>query len=219
VTWAKIFPGLLLVPLAVERRWRAVAWTAAWGAIWLLLAAAALGPGPVLAFFDHQLGHVATGAAFPFLAENERVIAANISAHAVLLKLGLLAGWTAPGAGGPSALFAVALIGAVAVAAHRQRQADELAALQLALAALFLGALVSPFAPQPYAGFAGLWLLTWLVRGATRGLGVALAAAWLALAVMVHALPLRAGTTLVALSLAGQLIGAGPAVWVLLRRS
>jgi alpha-1,2-mannosyltransferase len=219
VTWAKIFPGLLLVPLVVERRWRAVAWTAAWGVIWPLLTVALLGPDPLRAFFDHQLRHVASGAAFPFLAENDRVIAANLSAYALALKVGALAG-SGAAAGLASLLsvtYAVLLIAAVARAATLRRQADPLARLQLALVALFLGALVSPFAPLPYAGFAGLWLLTTLVPGASARRAPVLVAGWLSLAVMAHTLPLHAGPPLLLLSLAAQVVALAPAVWVLLR--
>jgi hypothetical protein len=109
------------------------------------------------------------------------------------------------------------LIAAVARAALRQRQADPLARLQLTLVALFLGALVSPFAPLPYAGFAGLWLLTALVPGAGARRAPALVAGWLSLAVMAHALPLRAGAPLLLLSLAAQLMALAPAVWLLAR--
>jgi hypothetical protein len=217
VIWAKLFPGLLLVPLVVERRWRAVGWTAAWGAIWLLVAMVALGPAPLVAFVGHQLGEVVSGSAFPFLAENERVVAANLSVYAVALKVAGLVGGRPPRvlAGWVSAAAAVALVVGVARAAARQRGDDPLASLRLALAALFLGALVSPFAPQPYAGFAGLWLLTLLVPGTPMAGALLLVPAWLALAVMVHALPLRAGPTLLLLSLVGQLVALAPAVGVL----
>ena len=39
---------------------------------------------PLVAFVDGQLGRVASGAAFPFLTDNERVIAANMSVHALV---------------------------------------------------------------------------------------------------------------------------------------
>ena len=45
-----------------------------------------------------------------------------------------------------------------------------------------------------------------------------LAGAWLASAVMVYALPLQAGPSLLWLSLVGQLSGMAVAVWALLRR-
>jgi hypothetical protein len=216
VALAKIFPGLLLVVLAARRRWRPVAFTAAWGAVWVLLSAALLGPAPLVAFFDEQLGRLATGHAFPFMADNERVLAANLSVHALVLKLARLAGTEAGTAARVVGwLFAAALVGALA---FRRRGGDRLADAQLWLAVLTLGALMSPFAPLPYAAVAPLWLITLLVPEA-RGWRshAALAGGWLALSVMAYALPLRAGPPLLALSLLAQLAALGLAGWVVLR--
>jgi hypothetical protein len=159
---------------------------------------------------------LASGDAFPFLTQNERVIAANMSVHALVWKLGFLAGHVSRAAAQVAApIYAVTLVAAVAAAARRLD--EPTAEPRLWLAALFLGALVSPFAPNPYAPFALLWLLTLLVPVAQhdRRKMALLAATWLASAVMVYALPLRAGPTLVALSLIGQLLGFLVAGWVL----
>jgi hypothetical protein len=101
-----------------------------------------------------------------------------------------------------------------------RRRPDRLGQAQVWLAALFLGALCSPFAPNPYAQLALLWLLTLLVPEALphRPRTAVLAAAWLLSSVMVYVLPLRAGPTLVALSLAGQVSGIAVALWTLVRR-
>jgi alpha-1,2-mannosyltransferase len=217
-TLAKIFPGLLIVVLAAERRWRAVGWTVAWLVVWTLLSVIVLGPAPMAAFLELQLGRVASGAAFPFMADNERVVAANMSIHALVWKIGLLTGHASVTAARVvSWLFAGALIGAVALAARRW---ERLAQGQLWLAALFLGGLCSPFAPNPYAQLALLWLLTLLVPQALphRARTVALAGAWLASSVMVYALPLRAGPSLLWFSLVGQLSGMAVGFWALLRR-
>jgi alpha-1,2-mannosyltransferase len=217
-TVAKLFPGLLLVALAAQRRWRALGWTVAWLVAWTLLSVIALGPAPMADFLQLQLGRVATGAAFPFMADNERVVAANMSIHALVWKLGLLLGHpSAVAARVASWLFAGALVAVVALAARRR---ERLAEGQLWLAALFLGGLCSPFAPNPYAQLALLWLLTLLVPQALphRGQTVALAGAWLAASVMVYALPLHAGPALLGLSLVGQVSGMAVAAWALLRR-
>src|SRR5581483_7860378 len=92
VAWTKLFPALLVIPLLVERRWRALGWTVGWAVIWLLLTSAVLGPAPVVAFFAGHIGRVSSGAAFPFIADNERIIAANLSAYALALKVAWLAG-------------------------------------------------------------------------------------------------------------------------------
>jgi alpha-1,2-mannosyltransferase len=212
-TLAKIFPGLLLVVLAAERRWRAVGWTLAWMIGWTLLSMVVLGPEPMAAFLQRQVGRVATGAAFPFMNANERVVAANMSFFAVVWKLGLLLGHpSAALARLGSWLGAAALL--VGVWRAARRRADEPA---LWMAALFLGALVSPFAPNPYAPVALLWLLTLLLPAAlpSRPRTLTLAATWLASSVMVYLLPLRAGPALLLLSLVGQLAGLAVALWVL----
>lgn len=217
-TLSKIFPGLLIIALAAERRWRAVGWTVAWLFVWTLLSIVVLGPAPMAAFLDLQLGRVASGAAFPFMADNERVVAANMSIHALVWKVGLLAGHpSAAAARVVSWIFCGLLAVAVALAARRW---ERLSQAQLWMTALFLGGLCSPFAPNPYAQLPLLWLLTLLVPQALphRGKTVVLAGAWLASSVMVYALPLRAGPALLWLSLVGQLSGIGVALWALLRR-
>jgi hypothetical protein len=218
VTLAKVFPGLLLVVLCAQRRWRAVAWTVAWLCVWTLASVIVLGPAPLAQFLDVQLQRVASGAAFPVLVDNARAVAANMSIQALVWKLGLLVGqrW-ATAAQLAAGLFAGGLVAGVALAARRSR--DQLGEAQLWLAALFLGGLCSPLAPNPYAQLALLWLLTLLVPEALhdRVRTVALAGAWLLSSVMADALPLSAGPTLLALSLVGQLAGMGVALWALAR--
>jgi hypothetical protein len=199
--WAKLFPAFLLIPLVIQRRRHALFWTISWLLIWPLLAVVVLGPAPTTAFFAHQLGDVASGAAFPFIDGNERVVAANLSAYGLILKVCRLVGAAPP----PSTIISViyALLVALGIARTTPTAPERRASMRLWLAALFLGALASPFAPFPYAAFAGLWLLTFLVPG---GPPSALVAAWLCLSVMVFALPLHAGPALLGLSLGAQLV-------------
>jgi hypothetical protein len=215
-TVAKIFPGLLIVVLVAQRRWRALAWTVAWIVGWMLLSVVVLGPAPMAAFLELQLGRVATGAAFPFMNDNERIVAANMSIHALVWKLGLVTGHASTTAARVASwIYAPALVAVVAMAARRPT--DRAGEARIEMAALFLGALASPFAPNPYAQLALLWLLTLLVPQVLRHRWQAavLAVTWLGSSVMVYALPLHAGLALVALSLVSQLLGIGVALWAL----
>src|SRR6185436_10178086 len=154
---AKLFPGVLLIVLAAQRRWRALAWTGAWLSVFVLLSVIVLGPAPLFEFFQVQLGRLASGEAFPAMTEEPRVMAANMSVHGLIWKLGVLAGAPSPLAARiVSAVFTVALLVGVAVAARRRP--DRLGEAQLWLAVLFLGALCGPFSPEPYALLALLWL-------------------------------------------------------------
>jgi hypothetical protein len=184
----------------------------------VLLSVIVLGPAPLFEFFQVQLGRLASGEAFPAMTEEPRVMAANMSVHGLIWKLGVLAGAPSPLAARiVSAVFTVALLVGVAVAARRRP--DRLGEAQLWLAVLFLGALCGPFSPEPYALLALLWLLTLLVPEALRDRRhtVVLAGAWLLSSMMVHILPLAPGPLLLALSLPGQLAGIAVAVWVMAR--
>jgi len=63
---AKLFPGLLLLMLVVQRRWRALAWTVAMGVGIVGLSLAVLGTQPWIAFFENHLPRLADGTAFAF---------------------------------------------------------------------------------------------------------------------------------------------------------
>jgi uncharacterized membrane protein len=51
---SKIFPGLLLVTLAGQRRWREIGWTLGFGVVFVVLALLILGMDPFLAFVSYQ---------------------------------------------------------------------------------------------------------------------------------------------------------------------
>ena len=79
-TVSKLFPGLLLVYLIVRRQWRAAAWTAAMGALLVVLSLAILGAGQHVAFADH-LPRLVGGEAFPAF-RNPSAMAINFSGSA-----------------------------------------------------------------------------------------------------------------------------------------
>jgi alpha-1,2-mannosyltransferase len=180
-TVSKLFPGLLLVYLIVRRQWRAVAWTAAMGALLVLLSLAVVGVRQYVAFADHLPGLMG-GEAFPAF-RNPSAVAINFSIPGLVFKLKVL------GLGGLSFgaskiigwLYTLVVLVVVVMVSRRPWPDADKPALWLAI--LILATLRSPFLPQAYAAFPPLWLLTLL---AARQLPTAKTllvtmAAWLAL--------------------------------------
>lgn len=63
---SKLFPGLLLVFLLLQRRWRAVWWTCGWMGAYCVLTYVIYGPAPFEAFLSYQMPRLANGEAFGF---------------------------------------------------------------------------------------------------------------------------------------------------------
>lgn len=182
----KIFPGLLLIYLAIRRRGRAVLWTLVFAAIYAIAGLLVLGPGPFIAFFTYHLPRVASGEAFAFFLNTDLTVATNASVYAIAFKLERLG---VPGVTGALAtplvwIYTALILGATVVAAIRTRDLALEPAVWLSL--LTLGALRSPDAPNVYAGASALWLLT-LIAADTRGRGGRVAlfvAAWILISVI-----------------------------------
>ena len=180
-TVSKLFPGLLLVYLIVRRQWRAVAWTAAMGALLVVLSLAVVGGRQYVAFADHLPGLLG-GEAFPAF-RNPSAIAINFSIPGLVFKLKVL------GLGGLSFgaskivgwLYTLVVLVVVVTVSRRPWPDADKPALWLAI--LILATLRSPFLPQAYAAFPPLWLLTLLAarQPPTAKTLLLTMAAWLAL--------------------------------------
>jgi hypothetical protein len=151
----KMFPGILILYLALRRDWRAVAWTAAWSVVFLLATLADVGWAP-FPYFLHHLPRLLSGEAFPMLRA-AFAAANNLSIPSLVLK--------SPVFGGPAVPFesiritgwiysVVVLWVVVGLARRPVAPAYEPLAW---LAVLGLTALRSPFLPT-YGGFPGAWL-------------------------------------------------------------
>ena len=213
----KIFPGLLLVYLALRRRHRPILWTLAFAAAYTLAGLLVLGPAPYRAFVEYHLPRVASGEAFSFFLNSDLTVAANASVYSIPFKLQRL------GVSGMSATLGIALtwlytallVGAIVFAARRRRHSRLEPAVWLGI--LTLGALRSPDAPNVYVGTSALWLLT-LLAVETRGRAVAVAllvAAWVCISVQP---PLPDPKATIALWMSGQIAMLLLGFWVLLRR-
>lgn len=155
---SKISPGLLVIVLLVQRRYREVLWTAGFGLGFVLLALLVFGPAPFQAFLTYQLPMLSSGKALGFLAEGGNV-AVNLGPFGLPFKLAFLGvpiadPWRA--AKYVNQIFTVAIVIVTIIAARKIGTRQQQAAVWLAI--LTLGTLRSPFAPT-YVTFPVLWLL------------------------------------------------------------
>ncbi len=151
----KLFPGLLMIYLAVRRDWRALAWTTAWALGLTLATIADIGWAPFSAFLDH-MPKLLSGEAFPMLRMQGPPDVSQ-SVPGLVLKL--------PRFGGPALpfealkiagwIFSVVIVWATARLALRPI-APRLAPLAW-LVILGLATLRSPFLPG-YGAFQGVWV-------------------------------------------------------------
>jgi hypothetical protein len=151
----KLFPGLLLVYLAIRREWRAVGWTAGWAAILTLVTVADIGWAPFPAFFDH-LPRLLSGEAFPML--RSAVTPPNSqSIPGLVLKLPSLSGPEVPFVSLKIAgwIYSAVILWATVRLALRPL-APRVAPLGW-LVVLGLAAFRSPFIPS-YGAFPGAWI-------------------------------------------------------------
>ena len=158
-TVSKLFPGLLLVYLAVRGEWRALAWTVGFGALFVLASAVDLG-AEVYRTFAHHTPGLLSGEAFPAF-RNPGAIAINLSIPGIVFKFKLfglagvatfanmkLVGW----------IYTLVAVGATVALARRATPGTHQPLVWLAI--LVLATLRSPFLPSSYAAIPAGWLLT-----------------------------------------------------------
>lgn len=166
VTAGKIFPGMLVVYLLLRRDWRAVAWTAGFGAGIVAVSLGVYG-WPVFAEFIGHAPKLLSGEAFPAF-RNPVAIGLNQSVPGLVFKLGLFG---VPHMGFPAMrlvgwLYTLVCVGGVAWLALRARPEGREPLVWLAI--LVLATMRSPFLPT-YAGFPSMWLLTFVAALAWKG--------------------------------------------------
>lgn len=155
----KIFPVLLVLVLAVRRRWSQVAWTLAWGVAITAIAVVVLGPSPFVAFFGHQLPRLASGEAFAFdeawpeLAE--LIVADNQGVFGLAVKLGATKSFAA----GVARAFGLLVLVFAALVGLRLRGASRWTEAVALLGLLGLGSLTSNGAWGDYVPVTAIWLL------------------------------------------------------------
>lgn len=209
---SKLFPGVLLAYLLLQKRFRAVAWTLAAMGAYCVIALILFGAQPFTAFWEYQMPRLASGEAFSFAFERLRPMLLNSSVMGIAYKLGSLDLVTDPA--GLAKLFNWILTGVLGIAVlvfalrgprlavddDDQLPADRPALARIWLALLVLAQLRSPFLPWAYGNVAPLLLLTLMIPiGALRWRhAVFLVPAFLMLAV---AVPLPYGSETITLDL------------------
>jgi len=173
VALSKIFPGLLVVYLLLARRWRAVAWTAAFGVALIVLTVLVLGPQPFADFVHHELPAISDGRAFP-QSERPNVAASNTSIYGLTVRLRFLgASWLDQPMGlKVASVYGLIVLALAALAGWKGRidlstPTGRMLLVQTALALMSLASFRSPFVGGPYGLVASLWLLT-LLAAASR---------------------------------------------------
>lgn len=183
VTMSKLYPGMLVVYLLAQRRWRPLAWTAAAGAVILGVSLLDTGLAPYAAFLHHLPG-ILSGEAFPAF-RNPAAMGMNLSIPGLVFKLKLFG---VPGMSFPAAkivgwVYTVIVVAVTVMIARRFPRDDDKPAVWCAV--LVLATLRSPFLPIVYGTIPAIGLLCLLA--ARRGLSLrALAGvmtAWLTLCV------------------------------------
>jgi len=172
----KLFPALLLLPLVVRRRHRAVLITSATVALLGAAAWVIVGADAVTAFLSYQVPRLASGAAFEKFLSNAGFTHPHLSVSGVMFTLrglGVNVGWTAARA--VSILYGLGLLAMAAHFGRARREGTSLAWLGLTN----LAASLSPYSPSEYVMAPTLWTITLLSAPSSTRRLVAVAAAWL----------------------------------------
>jgi alpha-1,2-mannosyltransferase len=186
---SKIFPGVLGIYLIATRRWRAVGWTFAAAAAWVVISLVVIGAPTFAHYIDFQLPRVVSGEMNFFCFERIGCIINNQAPSGLPYKLAAL-GWLddpVPAAAVIARLFVlVVVVLAIRAGIRTTARSRDTAATRTARALAWtslamLASLMTWLAPGSYAPlgtFFTLMLLAGQVRSRTAALAIALA--WIA---------------------------------------
>jgi hypothetical protein len=227
-TLAKVFPGILLVLLVVQRRWRALGWAAGAAVAITLVAVLVIGLQPFRAFLGYQLPRMQSGEAFDFAKDYPEyrlfLVADNFSPAGLVAKLHELGVRGATPRLGRLALsgYSILLLAVAAIAGRKGGSRRERACRWMAL--LNLAALQSPGAFADYVTVGSVWLLALLpdqIHG-HPGRTVLLACCWVFFALVPGVPPVPSSLPvplMMILTTLGVILLVGFNAWVIVRTS
>ncbi len=178
---SKISPGLLVIVLLFQRRFREVFWTAGFGVAFVLVSLAIFGTAPFEAFVVYQMPLLSSGKALSFLAQSDS-IAFNLGPFGIPFKLdflGMKMGDPWVMAKHVNQVFTAVVVFLTLILARRSDNPQDRAVSWLIV--LTLGTLRSPYAPG-YVTFPVFWLLSlWAIDIRNAQGTILLAMVWLLL--------------------------------------
>lgn len=168
---AKVSPGILVLYLLIQRRWRPAAWTAGWCVIYSVLSYAIFGWGPWRSFLsDGTWKNIASGKFFDFVLDVKTNQLINYAPFGIPYKLGQM-GWHFGNPHSAGLLIAniytvlvLALVVAVALRLYRRARVEPDTPLFRAenlavwLGILTLASFREPFGPWLYIAVGAIWL-------------------------------------------------------------
>ena len=225
---SKVAPGILLVYLVAQRRWKECLWTGVFSVLYSVLALWIIGIDQFTNFITYQLPRLQDGTAFAFADAwpdyIDLIIAGNQSPYGVILKLGALGlpGMSVMVARGVHLVYTLA-VGLIAVLAAR-KYAGRVSQPIVWLALLNLASLVSKGAWGDYVAVGSIWLLTFVTaqigRGTKYTLGLVMAWAFTALGLGIFPSPLLVEPkAMIVLSGIGAIIVVILNSWVIFRKT
>lgn len=184
-TLSKLFPGVLLLVLAAQRRWRAVGYTLLAGVVLTLATLVVFGTTPFEAFASYHVPRLRSGTAFAFGEAwpevRDLILAANQGVYGLVLKLRALG---VPFADNQSAsnlntLYAAVLAAVALWLGRRGGQVSREARALSWLALIGLASLMSTGAFADYVPCTAIWLLSLIgLRGASLSARAGLCLVW-----------------------------------------
>ena len=213
---AKISPGILVIVLLAQGRWRDLGWTLAFGVLYTLLTLVIFGVEPIESFLSYQLPRILSGESVQWFSNLPSNVVTNTGPFGIPFKLSALGlsidnAW-AVGRIVNTCYTLLIVVGTVVLSRQSRNRRQS---LYLWIAVLMLSSLQSPFSPG-YVVMPVLWLLTLLACEVKTGKGVlAFVLVWIAIA---FPAPLPAGIDLV-VSLLQQGLVFGVIVYAVLRKA
>jgi len=187
----KIFPGVLLVLLATQRRWRELVATLIWMSVYTVAALPLLGTAPFTAFVTSKLPSMLDGSAFIAPADGDMMVAILIGITALPWRLHNLGLTFLPEQLGPWMGHALGLTVLAILWRARRATPSRAQAATFWLALLNLVVLLGPAAFCDYIPATNLWMLSLvsLDLARSRTTAILLGIAWIQLATLVGTFP------------------------------
>lgn len=214
---AKIFPAVLLVPLAIRGSVRAVTWAVIGAALIAAGSLAVDGLGTWRTFVFEHLPRLADGSAVPFAREEPIAVVQSLAWVGWVDKLALL-GVTLPEGTRPLVGRGAGLVLLVVAAVAAWRTAGRRDFAIRALALLALASLTGPFVPAAYGLTASIWLAS-VAFAEARGGGRRAAVLALVTFALLQGIPPLTGAPGALISLACSAFVAVGSTWLATRRS